>query len=157
MIAIHCPIVFLFLFFSQDDVIYCCWWLGEGLGAVLAVQLCWSSCICLYYLPNILTDTKVSSETSHFCVAAHRQGDKIAILVRYALVNCSSVHHLFSYEVSFSPRFPSLLKAWFEKRSFGVSRKATGEQFPTDNPKKNSFKRACNTTVDCMREKKCND
>lgn len=108
----------------------------------------------MYYLPNFLTDMRMSSETSYFYVAEYRQGDKIAIPVRYAPVNCSSVHHLFSYEVSFfSPHFPSLLKAWFEKRSFGVSRKATGEQIPADIQKKNSFKRACNTTVNCIREK----
>lgn len=107
----------------------------------------------MYYLPNFLTDMGMSSETSYFYVAEYRQGDKIAIPVRYAPVNCSSVHHLFSYEVSFFPHFPSLLKAWFEKRSFGVSRKATGEQIPADIQKKNSFKRACNTTVNCIREK----
>lgn len=51
------------------------------------------------------------------------------------------------------PHFPSLHKAGFEKRGFGVSREATGEQIPTDARKKNSFKRACNTTVNCIREK----
>lgn len=56
-----------------------------------------------------------------------------------------------------SPHFPSLLKAWFEKRSFGVSREATGEQIPVDTQKKNSFKRACNTTMNCEGEEKFND
>lgn len=95
----------------------------------------------------------MSSEKSYFCVTENRQGDKIAIPVRYAPVNCSSVHHLFPYEVYFFSHFPSLLKAGFEKRGFGVSREATGEQIPADTQKKNSFKRACNTTVNCIRGK----
>ncbi|TNN77163.1 hypothetical protein EYF80_012632 [Liparis tanakae] len=37
-------------------------------------------------------------------------------------------------------------EAGFEKIGFGVSREATGEQIPADAQKKNSFKRACNTT-----------
>lgn len=51
--------------------------------------------------PNYLIDTHMSSEKSHFRVTESRQGDNIAIPVRFASVNCSSVHHLFSYEVSF--------------------------------------------------------
>lgn len=93
----------------------------------------------------------MSSEERYFCVAENRQGDKIAIPVRYAPVDCSSVHHLFPYEVSLFSCFPSLLKAGFEKRGFGVSREATGEQIPADTQKKNSFKRACNTMVGCIR------
>lgn len=95
----------------------------------------------------------MSSEKSYFCVTENRQGDKISIPVRYAPVDCSSVHHLFPYEVFFFSHFPSLLKAGFEKRSFGVSREATGEQIPADTQKKNSFKRPCNTMVNCIREK----
>lgn len=64
-----------------------------------------SVCVRWYYLPNFLTDVQMSSEKSYFCVTENRQGDKIAIPVRYAPVNCSSVHHLFSYEVSFFSHF----------------------------------------------------
>lgn len=66
----------------------------------LCVQLCkmWAS-VSTVYLTSWLTWT--SSEKSYFCVPENRQGDKIAIPVRYAPVNCSSVHHLFSYEGSF--------------------------------------------------------
>lgn len=66
------------------------------------------------------------------------------------------VHQFTTYfpmRFLFFPHFPSLLKAGFEKRSFGVSREATGEQIPADTQKKNSFKRACNTTVNCIKEK----
>lgn len=94
----------------------------------------------------------------------NRQGDKIAIPVRYALADCSSVHHLFPYEVSFfsvSPRFSFFTQSRSLKReSFGVSREATGEQIPVDTQKKNKLQKgACNTTVNCIRErgKKCND
>lgn len=61
-------------------------------------------------------------------------------------MDCSSGYHLFPYEVSSPPLFS--LKAGFEKRGFGVSREATGEQIPADTQKKNSFKR-----VNCIGEK----
>lgn len=121
--------------------------------------VCVCVCLCEYHQPNFLTDMRVSSEKSYSCVPENRQGDKIAIPVRYAPVNCSSVHHLFSCEGSFfsHPILTSLLKAWFEKRSFGVSREATGEQIPADTQKKNSFKRGLQYHGELYKGEKCND
>lgn len=123
-----------------------------SVNAELCVQLCK---MCESCHPNFLIDMNVQWEIIFLCT---RRTDKLITSLFLSGMHRWIVHQFITYfpmrvPSFFFPHFPSLLKAGFEKRSFGVSRKATGEQIPADRQKKNSFKRACNTTVNCIRQR----
>lgn len=107
----------------------------------LCVQLCKTrASVSTSYLTSWLTGT--SSEKSYFCVPENRQGDKIAIPVRYAPVNCSSVHHLFSYEGSFFFPFSFFTQSWVWKEKLWCKQKGHGGANPSRQSEKEQLQKA---------------
>lgn len=104
---LHFEFVFLFGSTQHDHG-----WLNFGFGCI--------KCLSTVNPTSWLTWT--SSEKAYFCVPQNRQGDKIAISVRYAPVKCSSVHHLFSYEGSFFS-FSFFTQSWVWKEELWCKQK----------------------------------